>query len=35
MNKFKVKNGVLKKYIGLTEITIPDGITSINHYAFC
>lgn len=34
---FQIENGVLKKYIkerGVTEVVIPDGVTSIGDYAF-
>lgn len=34
---FEIENGVLKKYIegpGVTEVTIPDGVTEIGAHAF-
>ena len=34
---FKIENGVLKEYIkedGVTEVTIPDSVTSIGEWAF-
>ena len=34
---FKIKNGVLKKYTnekGITEVVIPDSVTSIGYMAF-
>ena len=34
---FKIKNGVLKKYTkerGVTEVVIPDSVTSIGEEAF-
>ena len=37
MKGFKIENGVLIDYIeeeGATEVTIPDGVTSIGNYAF-
>ena len=37
MKGFKIENGVLIDYIeeeGVTEVTIPDGVTSIGHNAF-
>ena len=34
---FEIENGVLKKYTeerGVTEVVIPDGVTSIGNWAF-
>lgn len=34
---FKIENGILKKYTeesGVTEVVIPDGVTSIEYWAF-
>lgn len=34
---FKIENGILKKYTeddGITKVTIPDGVISIDSYAF-
>ena len=34
---FEIKNGVLEKYTeekGVTEVVIPDSVTSIRYYAF-
>ena len=35
--EFEIQNGVLKKYHeeeGITDVTIPDGVTSIGNSAF-
>ena len=35
MNSFEIEDGVLKKYVGNnTNVTIPDGVTSIGAWAF-
>ena len=34
---FEIENGVLKKYIkepGVTEVTIPDSVSSIGDWVF-
>ena len=36
MNSFVSEDGVLKKYVGInTNVTIPDGVTSIGAWALC